>query len=180
MRRAFPVICTAVLLTGCGAANQPRSTEVRQSQVVISATASGSARVIPAQLAFTGKTVDGQDFAGADLAGTPAVLWFWAPWCPKCQGEAEDIAKVAKENEGSVKFVGVAAQDEVPAMRAFIEEYGLGSFPHIADTEARVWQRFGVYAQPAYAFISADGTIDLQTRQLQTDDLNRRVRALAG
>jgi thiol-disulfide isomerase/thioredoxin len=33
-------------------------------------------------LRFDAKTVDGKDFSGQSLAGKPAVLWFWAPWCP--------------------------------------------------------------------------------------------------
>jgi thiol-disulfide isomerase/thioredoxin len=71
------------------------------------------------------------------------LLWFWAPWCPKCEAEAPTIAEAAK-NAGNVAFVGVAAQDEVPAMQDFVDRFDLGSFPHIADTDAAVWQRFGV------------------------------------
>jgi thiol-disulfide isomerase/thioredoxin len=142
----------------------------------------GAARAVkvPEQLRFTAKTLDGKDFSGVSLAGKPAVLWFWAPWCPRCQGEAEDIAAAAKETAGRVNFVGVAAQDQVPAMREFVRNYGLGSFPHLADTDAAVWKRFGVVEQPAHAFITADGTVEMVLKQLPTNELLDRVRALAG
>jgi thiol-disulfide isomerase/thioredoxin len=133
---------------------------------------------VPEKLNFSAKTVDGKDFSGKDLAGKPAVLWFWTPWCPRCQGEAEQIAAMAKETEGSVRFVGVAAQDEVPAMQGFVDRFGLGSFPHIADENLAVWQRFGVVEQPAYAFITAGGTVETVTRQLYKDDFRDKVRAL--
>jgi thiol-disulfide isomerase/thioredoxin len=183
--------CAAMALAGCGertqsadpGAGQPPSSAVVRHSLTASASASlppPTAVKVPEQLRFTAKTVDGKDFSGKSLAGKPAVLWFWAPWCPKCQGEAEDIAAAAKETAGSVSFLGVAAQDQVPAMQDFVQRFGLGSFPHLADTDAAVWKRFGVTYQPAYAFIKADGSIDLVTKQLGTDDLRNRVRALAG
>lgn len=38
---------------------------------------------IPWQLQFTVRTLDGTPFAGANLYGRPAVLWFWAPERPE-------------------------------------------------------------------------------------------------
>jgi thiol-disulfide isomerase/thioredoxin len=135
------------------------------------------APVVPEQLRFTAKTLDGKDFSGESLAGKPALLWFWAPWCPNCQAEAPTIAEAAK-NAGNVAFVGVAAQDEVPAMQKFVDKYDLGSFPHLADTDATVWQRFGVTYQPAYAFVSSDGTVEIETANLDDDELRTRIGAL--
>lgn len=31
-------------------------------------------------LAFSAETVGGDQFNGAELAGEPVALWFWAPW----------------------------------------------------------------------------------------------------
>lgn len=187
MRRGVVLlVCAGFVLAGCGArTQQPASAPtVESTRVVVSATASGSGGAAVAQpkaeqLRFTAKTIDGKDFAGASLAGKPAVFWFWTPWCPRCQGEAEDIAAAAKETAGTVHFVGVAAQDQLPAMRKFVQEYGLESFPHIADTDLAVWKRFGVVEQPAHAFITPDGTVEMVLRQLPTNDLLERVRALA-
>jgi peroxiredoxin len=83
------------------------------------------------------------------LAGKPAVLWFWASWCPVCQRESAGVAKVAHANTG-VTFVGVAALSDTAEMREFVKNYGIGPFTNLADTNASVWQRFGVTSQPAY------------------------------
>jgi len=184
------VISTALVLTGCGdqpdaggaptpttsikttPAGQP-SDDARASTTSITA----PPRNVPEQLDFTAQTVDGKEFAGASLAGKPAVLWFWAPWCPKCQAEAPTIAEAARD-AGDVQFVGVAAQDEVPAMRDFVRRFDLGAFPHLADTDAAVWRRFGVTYQPAYAFISSSGDVQVETDQLDEDELLARVDAL--
>lgn len=131
------------------------------------------------QLRFSAKTVDGADFSGESLAGKPAVLWFWAPWCPKCQREAPGIASTAK-SATSVTFLGVAALDKEPAMREFVQRFGLGGFTHLADLDSAVWKRFGVTAQPAYAFIGRDGEVEVETSQLSEQELKDRVAALAG
>jgi thiol-disulfide isomerase/thioredoxin len=135
---------------------------------------------VPERLRFSGKTVDGKDFSGESLAGKPAVLWFWAPWCPKCRGEAPGVADAVKSVGGAVTFVGVAARDEVPNMRKFVEQHGLSGFAHLADTDLAIWKRFGVVEQPAYAFIAKDGTVEVVTARVSKDDLMRRAQALAG
>ena len=40
-------------------------------------------------------------------------------------------------------------------MKDFVAKYEMTGFPHIADLDASVWRRFGVSAQPAFAFIGA-------------------------
>jgi cytochrome oxidase Cu insertion factor (SCO1/SenC/PrrC family) len=60
--RRLLLTCVALLLalTGCAAAP-------------------GSAPA-GAALDFTGADLDGAPFDAAELAGTPVVLWFWAPF----------------------------------------------------------------------------------------------------
>lgn len=133
---------------------------------------------IPAQLQFTTKTLDGQPFSGESLAGKPSVLWFWAPWCPVCQGDAPQVARVAAANP-TVTFVGVGAQDDLPALQGFATKYGVDKFTELADTDAAVWAKFGVTRQPAYAFVSPGGSVDVVKGSLSESELTTRVAALA-
>jgi thiol-disulfide isomerase/thioredoxin len=159
------LVIWAALVTGCSAA--PGTVQATTE----SAAASGSAAVtLPDQLNFTAKTVDGQTFSGAALAGGPVVLWFWTPWCPTCQAEAPDVAKVARDNP-DVTFVGVAGQDDVAAMKRFMDRYGTGVFPNIADLDGAVWQRFGVTGQPSFALVRRDGTVEMIRGPLSQWDL---------
>lgn len=132
---------------------------------------------LPERLRFRAKTIEGETFEGRDLFGAPAVLWFWAPWCPTCQAEAPTIAEAARID--GVRFLGVAALDEVPAMREFVDRYGLGTFAHLADTSGEVWRLFGVEYQPAYAFVTPAGEVEVETELLEPEELLARVRALA-
>jgi thiol-disulfide isomerase/thioredoxin len=184
------VIGTVLVLAGCGEepqeASQPPEAPVVSTPADDAATGTSApaekpakkpAKPVPEQLRFTAKTVDGKNFAGKSLAGKPALLWFWAPWCSNCQAEAPTIAEAATSSKG-VQFLGVAAQDQVPAMQDFVDRFELGSFPHIADVEADIWKKFGVTYQPAYAFVSSSGEVEVETDNLEDQELLDRIRAL--
>ncbi|WP_034274065.1 protein disulfide oxidoreductase [Haloechinothrix halophila] len=134
----------------------------------------------PEELRFSARTLDGSTFNGTSLAGEPAVLWFWAPWCPNCQREAPTIADAEATHGEQVTFVGVAARDEVSAMKDFATKYGIDGFTNLNDANAAVWARFGVTYQPAFAFIGADGSVDVVKGSLSAEELDVRLSAMAG
>ena len=136
-----------------------------------------ASNTIPEQLNFTAQTISGVQFDGPALAGLPTVMWFWAPWCPNCKREAPNVAAAALNNP-DVQFVGVAAQDSIPAMQEFVATYGIDHFPNLADTDGAVWQRFGVTYQPAYAFIAPDGQVDVVVTSLGSAGLQDRIDGL--
>ena len=162
------VLAALALVAACGKPSEPAPPP-----------AAGGVAATSGKLGFTAKTVDGKDFSGESLAGKPAVLWFWAPWCPSCNREAPTITKLAKEITG-VSWVGVAAQDQLPAMRDFVAKYEMSGFPHIADLDASVWQRFGVTAQPAFAFIGGDGEADVIIGSPTEEDIRARIAKITG
>lgn len=119
-------------------------------------------------------TVDGAAFDPASLTGKPVVLWFWAPWCTVCRGEAPTVRKVAAEFAGAIEFVGVAGQGSKVAMADFVRETGTGDLTHLADTSGNVWREYGVAVQPSFAFITRDGRADIRVGSLE----ERTLRAL--
>ena len=159
------------------AAPQSPQTSPAAPETTKSATAATTKAEAPEQLRFSSQTLDGQPFEGSSLAGRPVVLWFWAPWCPNCQREAPGVARVATASD-DVTFLGVAAQDDVEAMRGFVDDFDVDMFDHLADVDAEVWQRFGVTYQPAYAFISPDGSVEVVKGGLAESELADRVAGL--
>lgn len=161
LRRVLPLAAaalTALMLTLAGCASPTPAPEAGT----------------PAQLDFTATTLDGAEFAGESLLGKPAVLWFWAPWCPTCQREAPMVGQAA-ETHPDVTFVGVASAAQVPEMKEFVETYPVGSFTHLADTDGAVWRKFGVTKQPAFAFVAADGQTELVKGEVTSVELDRRL-----
>ena len=132
------------------------------------------------RLNFTGTTLSGAPFNGASLQGKPAVLWFWAPFCPFCNAEAPGLSQVAASNP-EVTFVGIAAHSDVGAMQNFVSKYGL-NFTNLNDADGAIWARYNVPWQPAWVFYRADGSstfINNTTSALSQQDLASRVAALS-
>jgi peroxiredoxin len=161
---------------GPGAPAQPTPTASASSPT---APASSPGAPVPERLRFTGRTVDGRDFDGATLAGKPAVLWFWAPWCPTCMRQSGAVRDTAAKYAGKVNVVGIAGQDDLSAMKGFVKEQNVGSVPHVADEPGTVWKRFGVTAQSTYVLLDASGTVT-HKGYLDANGLATRVAALAG
>lgn len=167
----------AVLAAGCGSHSGSEPPAATQSISDAAAPAPATGAILP-KLGFIAKTLDGQDFHGQSLVGKPAVLWFWTPWCPTCQHEASMVGQVAAAHP-AVTFVGVAGQDQIPAMKEFVDRYGLHGLTELADTSGTVWAKFGVTQQPAFAFIRPDGSIDVVKGPLSEPDLAQRVTGLS-
>jgi thiol-disulfide isomerase/thioredoxin len=123
--------------------------------------AAGERADVPDALAFTAPAVGGGEVEGADAAGHPVALWFWAPWCPTCNREAPEAARLAHEYGDVVRFIGVAGLDDMTEMEAFVETHDVGHFPHAATEDGELWVRFGVSSQPAWIVLDADGEVVL-------------------
>jgi thiol-disulfide isomerase/thioredoxin len=129
---------------------------------------------------FKGTTLSGAPFDGASLAGKPAVLWFWTPWCPFCNAEAPSVSSAAAANP-NVTFVGVAARSDTAAMQAFVSKYNL-NFTNLNDADGAIWARYNVPWQPAYVFYRADGSstfVNNPTSAMPQQELQERVSALS-
>lgn len=132
-----------------------------------------------ADLNFTGTTLNGGTFNGASLQGKPAVLWFWTPWCPFCNQEAPGISAVAAANP-AVTFVGISTRADVQSMQNFVNRYGL-NFTNINDADGSIWAMFNVPWQPAYVFLSPNGSstfVNNPISAMSQQELSDRVAAL--
>jgi thiol-disulfide isomerase/thioredoxin len=152
-------------LTGCAGAADP------------SGPGAGAPGVATAQfpLDFTAATVSGTPFDGADSAGRPVVLWFWAPWCTVCRAEAPEVAMVADELDGRVDFLGVAGRGPLDDMARFVDQTSTGGFEHLADVDGALWRRFEAVAQPTFVFVAPSGATSTFAGSLGADELRERA-----
>ncbi|MGH3464332.1 MAG: TlpA family protein disulfide reductase [Kribbellaceae bacterium] len=183
-------LAAAVGLAGCGGGDSAVREQRPQTSAPSTSTAASTppstaastpARTPPAtgQLAFKGTTLDGKPFDAATLAGKPVVLWFWAPWCPICKGQAPDVLDVHQQYAGRVSVVGVAGLDDQPNMQPFVDSTKTGDLTHLADPDGEIWQRFKVTQQSTYVLIDASGNVTF-TGNVGGDELRSKVAALAG
>jgi thiol-disulfide isomerase/thioredoxin len=134
----------------------------------------------PATLRFAGTTLEGKAFKGESLADKPSVLWFWAPWCGTCQGQAAQTAKLADKYKGKINFIGVAGLDKTEPIRGFVKTQKVGNFTHLNDQKGAVWKKFGVTQQSSYVMLDKDGKQVSKGAATTPDQLNKQVAGLAG
>jgi thiol-disulfide isomerase/thioredoxin len=140
--------------------------------------AAGKPVTVPESLRFTGTTLDGKAFDGASMAGHPVVLWFWAPWCAICAGEAATVSDAAAKYKGSVDFLGVAGMGQEKEEHSFVSDMDVAGITHLSDNAGVVWKRFGITQQSLYVLIDRTGKV---VTKGYLDDLqfNERVAKLA-
>ena len=143
------IVAAALALAGCGGGGGDRKPEP----------AGAGAGTTGGGYDFTVATLDGPAFDGRSLAGRPAVLWFWAPWCPTCLGQAKQVNALAADYAGKAAVVGVAGLGTVPEMREFVGLAKLSGFPQLADEQGVVWKRFGMTAQSTFVVLDAEGAV---------------------
>ncbi|WP_062077214.1 redoxin family protein [Demequina globuliformis] len=134
---------------------------------------------VPEELQFTTVTLDGEDFDGASLAGTDAILWAWASWCPTCQAEAPKVAAANEQLPEGVALYGLPGQADVASSQGFVDTYGVDGFDHIFDEDGSLWAGFGVAYQPAFVLINDDGSIETIGGSLDTDGIIAAAEELA-
>ena len=178
-RRAMAgAAAAAIVLAACGGGDGdttdvPAADRTATSVAPASDPADSSA-ALPEAFA-TATPLDGGTFDAEALVGNDLVVWFWAPWCTICRGEAPEVAEVAARYADQLQVIGVPGRGELDAMQGFVDDTGIGAIRQLADLDGSVWQSFGVYGQPAYAFVDDDGEIELFVGGLGGDALADRI-----
>ena len=159
----------SVVLAGCSASStttedmttgsNPAMTDGATHDGAMAATTAPGDATPSAALNFTATTLDGQPFDGTSLIGHPTVIWFWASWCPLCNGEGAEVSDALHSLPDGVQAIGVPGDSDVQGMKDFVAKYGLGDIVQVVDTDGSIWRRFFVPEQPALAIVDATGHV---------------------
>lgn len=107
-----------------------------------------------------------------ELRGTPVVVNIWASWCPPCLVEAPDLARVSREFEGRVQFLGVDILDDRRAAREFILRFDW-PYPSVFDPNGEIRDRLGYIGQPITVIYDRRGDVAFEWTGTVTADLLR-------
>lgn len=120
---------------------------------------------------FTAQTVQQAPFDLRTLRGRPALIHFWATWCPVCHLEQGSIDAIA----GDYPFISVAMQSgSAREVLAYLKEQGV-DYPVVNDPNGLLSKRYGVSGVPASFILDADGKVRFVTRGY-TSALGLRIR----
>ncbi len=128
--------------------------------------------------AFDLATTDGQKVGLADIAGKPAVINFWASYCPPCKAEMPLLQQQVGQQTG-VRLVLIDEGDSSQAARSFLVAVGVHQAA-LLDSDLGAGHEYGVSALPMTVFVRADGTISgRQVGQLSESVLAAQLSNLA-
>ena len=113
------------------------------------------------------------------MAGRPALLWFWAPWCATCASQADSITDLKATYGDRLAILGIAGLGDNAAMREFVSDLDVGTVPHLDDQAGELWRRFGVTEQSVFVLIDRRGSV-VETKWLDSIDLGAEVKTLVG
>ena len=102
----------------------------------------------------------------SDYKGKTIFLNFWATWCPPCRAEMPDIQKLYEEfqqKKEDIVILGIAApnlgnEKSEEEIKGFLEENGY-TYPVVMDTEAEIFQAYGITSFPTTFMIDKDGNV---------------------
>jgi thiol-disulfide isomerase/thioredoxin len=176
LRKLIIALVALGFAAGCSA---PVETPAQPAPITPAAldASSEAPAVVPATLKFTGKTIDGASFDAATLAGKPAILWFWAPWCATCASEAQSISDLHDEYADRLNILGIAGLGENKAMHEFVSDLEVGKVTHLDDQAGAIWKRFKITQQSWYVFLDKRGTV-VKTGYLDDLQLTNEVKTL--
>ena len=89
-----------------------------------------------------------------------------------CNHEAPSVEAASQEWSDQVAFVGVAWQGSEQRMQEFVDRHGL-TFPNLNDDASVVFDHFDVPYQPAWVFVSPDGSTHRVLGSLEEDGLDQ-------
>ncbi|WP_412740784.1 TlpA family protein disulfide reductase [Krasilnikovia sp. MM14-A1259] len=163
--------------TTAGCAASPAPAAAAGAGAPASGTGGSAGTAVPANLQFTGRTLDGAAFDAATLAGRPTLLWFWAPWCATCAAEAQSVADLKDTYADRIAVLGIAGMGDNTAMHKFVTDLNVGGVPHLDDEQGVLWRRFGVTEQSTYVLLDRAGKVRV-SGYLDDLQLTAQIKAL--
>lgn len=118
---------------------------------------------------LTALQTDGRPFDLQRLQGRPALVYFWATWCPVCSAQQSAIDGVL--NGTPAITIAMRSSSE---LGGYLAKQAL-DWPTIDDADGAISARWGVSGVPAAFILDTDGSVRFVTRGYTTG-LGLRVR----
>lgn len=97
----------------------------------------------------------------AALRGRPAILTFWASWCPSCRGEWPALQALARSGVRVVAVDDGRTESSPQAPVDFLRTAGRGVTSYL-DPDGQVAERYLVRSLPTTYFLTARGLVAAQ------------------
>jgi len=190
MRRNVIIVVAAVLLIAAAIVTNASKKDPSPAGTAAGNAQNGTEQVLEAApvegfLApeFSLTTLDDQTYSfDRGAQDKPALINFWASWCPPCIDEAPALRELHEEYGEKVEFITVnltyfetRGMDEV---NKFVQTYEW-SMPILLDEDGEVFQRYRGQGIPLTVLVDGNGVIDhIVYGEIDPKDLEKRLAKL--
>ena len=103
--------------------------------------------------------LDQEMLALSDFRGKPAVINFWATWCPPCRRELPALQAAYEAYRDEIGFVAVDVKEAASTVAPFVDQLDL-TFPVVIDSDGSVSDvAYEVRGLPTTLFLDAKGVV---------------------
>ncbi len=115
---------------------------------------------------FTLKTLTGKEINLAKFRdGNPAIIFFWATWCPHCREQLVELNKQTAEIEKKgIKLILVDLDEDIRPVRSYVERHNV-KIEVALDPDSAVADQYGIVGVPTFYFIDKAGMIKSVTHE---------------
>lgn len=108
---------------------------------------------------FTLPDMQGQAHALADYQGKKTFVVFWAPWCPVCGAESDNISRVKSWMGERIHVTSVVLDyQSMEDVQKFVDKHNV-DYPVLLGTQ-QVQQDYRISAYPTMYVLDKEGKID--------------------
>ncbi len=158
---AFALVLVLIAAFAAYGQLSPKAAQQQQATVESAQTSANKALADYGDVRVYDADGSARDLSGL-CEGAPAIVNYWATWCPNCVEEMDDYQKLFEKYGSQVRFVMVDATDGRRETRekadAYIAEHGY-SFPVYYDAEQSLGMAFALEYLPTTIVVDRDGSI---------------------
>jgi len=128
---------------------------------------------------FTLETLSGKEINMTQYRdGQPAMIFFWATWCPHCRVQLRELSLQQEQIEGKgIKIILVDVGEGLPKVRSYMEANNI-SFDIFFDTNTELASEYQIVGVPTFFFIDKDGII-VSAENILTNQYEKILLSLA-
>ncbi|MFP4473100.1 MAG: TlpA family protein disulfide reductase [Candidatus Omnitrophota bacterium] len=114
--------------------------------------------------------IEGKTQSLAELRdGRPAILFFWATWCPHCRTQIKELnAQAQTFAEQGIAVILVDLAEEEGPVAAYLKQNNI-TFPALLDQTGTAAKEYAVVGVPTFYYLNEDGEIMAVEHQLAED-----------
>jgi len=101
--------------------------------------------------------------------GQPAMIFFWATWCPHCRTQLKELTRNRQEIEANgITIILVDVGESLQTVKEYIDANNI-SFDIFLDENTEVAGEYKIVGVPTFFFVDREGII-LDVKNVLSDD----------